>query len=177
MPLTITPLPFGLRDVKLYALDAAEAPGTAVDLPAARTFTFQESEDFEELRGDDALKATHGNGPILNWSLEAGGISLEAAKVLMGGLITESGTTPNQLKTLAKLGTDSRPYFQVKGQIISDSGGDVHAVVYKCKAEGDVGGDFAEGSFFLTGASGRGLPKADNKLWDIIQHETAIAIS
>ncbi len=37
-------LPFGLRDVKVYPIDAAGVVGVAVDLPVARTFSFSEAE-------------------------------------------------------------------------------------------------------------------------------------
>jgi len=148
-----------------------------VDLPNSQTFTFAENEEFNELRGDDKIAATHGSGPSVNWTLAAGGLSFEAYRVLAGGLVTESGVTPNQIKTYAKLGADIRPYFQLKGQVISDSGGDVWAVVYKCKAEGEIGGEFADGAFFITGASGRGIPNGIDKTYDFLQHETATAIT
>jgi hypothetical protein len=179
LPLAANPLPFGLRDVKIAPMVTPEGTtyGTLVDLPAGRTLSFQEAEDSEELRGDDVLVAVHGNGPVVNWDLEGGGISLEAFKVLAGGAITNSGTTPNEKKTLAKLGTDARPYFKIEGQIIGDSGGDLHVVIYKAKVTGDVGGDFTEGGFFLTGASGQGIARSDSKLWDLVQNETAAAIA
>ena len=125
-------MPFGLRDVKLKPVDAGTGvAGTAVDLPVSRTFSFSESEDFEELEGDDITAASHGSGPKVEWELEAGGLSFTAYKTMAGGTITESGTTPAQTKVYSKLATDARPYFQVEGQAISDSGGDVHCVVYR----------------------------------------------
>jgi len=169
-------IPFGLRDVKITPYDAAGTLGTAVDLPAGRTLSFAEAEDSEELRGDDRVVANHGNGPVVNWDLEGGGVSLEAMKVLTGGTITSSGTTPNVKKTLAKLATDVRPYFKIEGQVIGDNGGDLHCVIYKAKAVGDVGGDFTEGGFYLTGASGTGIGDATDKLWDYVHNETAAAI-
>jgi hypothetical protein len=96
---------------------------------------------------------------------------------MYGGTITETGTTPNQKKTFAKVGTDSRPYFQVEGQAISDSGGDFHVLLYKCRATGELSGELADGAFWLTGASGRALPNAAGKLYDMIQNETAVAVT
>lgn len=169
-------LPFGLRDVKVFPIDASGTVGTGVDLPASQTLEFRESEDFEELRGDDVVQAEHGKGPSVTWTLEAGGISLEALVVMSGGTETLSGTTPNQIKKLAKGGTQARPYFQIQGQVISDSGGDFHAVIYKCKCDGDIGGTFADGSFWISALSGKGIPSASDKLYDLIQNETAVAI-
>lgn len=177
-----TALPFGLRDVKFKPISATGTLGAAVDLPVSRTFSFTESEDFETLQGDDATAASHGSGPTVSWELEAGGLNFEAFQVMAGGTITSAGTTPATKKTFSKLTTDARPYFQVEGQAISDSGGDVHCIVYRCKADGDLQGEFGNGAFFLTQASGTGFGDTvgatpTNKLYDFVQNETAIAIS
>lgn len=171
-------IPFGLRDVKLWPLDATgETPGTIQDLPASRTLSFSDTEDFEELRGDDTLITSHGAGPTADWNLESGGISLECYKIMAGGAIVTTGVTPNIKKTYTKLGTDARPFFKAEGQSISDSGGDVHGILYKCKADGELGGEFSEGSFYLTAASGTGFARtSDAKIYEFVHNETAAAI-
>jgi hypothetical protein len=170
-------LPFGLRDVKLWPLDAAGARGTAVDLPASQTFSFKETVSSAQLMGDDIIQASHTYDPVVEWELDAGGYSLAAYTVLAGGTLTSSGTTPAQVSTLSKLVTDQRPYFEVEGQAISDSGGDVHMVVYRCICDGDLDGKFDNGNFAITKATGKGYGRLDNgKLWDLIQNETAAAI-
>lgn len=177
MPLSNT-LPFGLRDVRLYPLTSAGARGTGVDLPVSRTFSFKETVSAEQLMGDDVIQGSHDYDPVVEWELEAGGYSLEAYVILAGGTVTATGTTPAQIKTFSKKTTDARPYFEVEGQAISDSGGDMHAVVYRCKCDGDLDGKFENGSFALTKASGKGYGRLDNqKLYDFIQNETAIAIT
>lgn len=182
MALTVIPLPFGLRDVKLTpytpatgALDTANAQ----DLPYSRVFTFKETEDFEELKGDDKTVGSHGAGPIVEWELEAGGISLEAYKLIAGGAVATTGVAPSQIKTYTKKNTDSRPYFQVEGQAISDSGGDLHCIVYRCKADGDLEGSFENGQFMVTKCKGKGYgdPVLSDKLYEFVQNETATAIS
>lgn len=178
MPLTTVPLPFGLRDVKLFPIASGDTLGTAVDLPNSRTFSFSETADSAELRGDDGVTAVHDSAPTVNWDLESGGLPLEAIKVMYGGYIKESGVTPNIIKTYQKADTDARAYFAAVGQAISDSGGDVHMVVYKCKATGDLSGSLADQNFWLTGASGRGIARTtDRVVWEFIQHETAVAVS
>jgi hypothetical protein len=175
--LDILALPFGLRDVKIFPL-TGEVAGPGIDFPNARTLSYSETEDFEELRGDDGLQAIHGNGATMDWDLEGGGLPLEAVRALYGGTITETGTTPNQVKTYSKADTDARPYVKIIGQAYSDSGGDVHGVLYRAKATGELSGEMADGSFWMTGASGRALPRAsDRKVYDFVQHETATAIA
>ena len=179
MALVTTPLPYGLRDVKLTAytdLAGTVLAATSVDLPNARTLSFSDSEDFEELRGDDRVVATHGNGPAVEWELESGGLPYEAFKIMGGGTISESGTTPSQVKKIVKKATDQRPYFRIEGQAISDSGGDVHVILHRCKATGELAGEFSDGSFFLTSASGVALavPSGDDAdvIYEFVQNET-----
>jgi hypothetical protein len=183
MPLTVIPLPYGLRDVKVtpYTDASATTLGTGVDLPNARTFSFSEAEEFSELRGDDKLVSTRGRGSSVEWDLEAGGLSLEALKVMTGGTITTSGTTPSQVKTFSKKTTDTRPYFRVEGQIISDSGGDIHCVLPRCRVTGNIEGEFADGEFFLTSGSGVALGSnavgKEDVLYEFVQNETTATIA
>lgn len=174
-----TALPYGIRDIKLTAFtDAAGTvlATTSVDLPNARTLSFSDTEDFNELRGDDRVVASHGNGSAVSWDLESGGLSFEAFKTMSGGTIVESGTGTTAKRVYSKKVTDQRPYFRVEGQAISDSGGDLHTVIFRCKATGELSGEFKDGEFYLTAASGVGIapvsgPDAD-KLYDFVQNAT-----
>ena len=183
MALAAYALPFGLRDVRLtpIAADGTATVASKQDLPASRTFSFSEAEDFEALQGDDITVGSHGKGPLVEWSLEGGGISIAAWKVLAGGAAVASGVTPAAKNTYTKLVTDARPYFQAEGQAISDSGGDFHAIVYRCKADGNLEGSMENGSFLLTAASGKGYGETaqavpTNKLYEFVHNETAVAI-
>lgn len=175
-------LPYGLRDVQLTPLGPdGKTPGTKVDLPVSRTFSFSETESYEELDGDDAPQATHGAGPVVEWSLEGGGISLEAWAVLAGGTVTTTGITPAQIKSYSKHTSDVRPYFKAEGQSISDSGGDFHQRVYRCKADGSLEGEQAYGAFWLSKASGKGYGSLETgslgSLYDFVQNETITPIA
>lgn len=173
-------LPFGLYDVGLKAYPpGGGAAGANVDLPGARTFGFTEAEEFEELRGDNGLMAVRGKGSVINWSLESGGISLAAHAILAGGTVTSTGTTPAQIVKFAKKSKDVRPYFKAEGQAMSDSAGDFHGIVYRNRSQGDVGGEMADGAWWLSSASGIGLPDlvVPDALYDFVFNETAVAIA
>ena len=184
MPLDTIPLPYGLRDVKITPYTDAAATtlaSTSLDIPNSRTMTFSEAEDFEELRGDDGVVTTRGKGPGVDWELEGGGVSLEIVQATYGGTITTTGVSPNQVKKFRKLGTDTRPFFKAEGQAISDSGGDFHNILYRCRSTGELTGTMADGAFWLMGASGRALPSnASTELgaiYDWVQNETATPIT
>ncbi len=181
-----TALPFGLRDIKLVPYTDATATVMAedmVDLPYARTLSFTESEDFEDLRGDDQLVTSHGSGPWVEWELESGGISLEAYAVMSGGVVTTTGTGSTLAKRYRKKVTDVKPYFAVIGQSISDSGGDLHCIIYRAKITDNLEGEVADQSFFLTAGSGKGYgswrtdPVGEyGTVFDFVQHAQLTAI-
>lgn len=183
MALDTIPLPFGLRQVRLtpYTDAAATTLGSPVTLPNSRVLSFAEAEEFEDLRGDDSLVASHGSGANVEWELEGGGVSFEAVAVMYGGVVQTTGVTPNQIKTLTKyVGTtaaqSSRPYFKIMGRSISDSGGDFWAVIYRAKATDNLEGEMSDGTFFLTNASGLGYKSMEastlNRVWQWVQNET-----
>lgn len=178
-----TALPYGLRDIKLTRYTDASGSvldAASIDLPNAQTLSFSESEEFTELRGDDRVVAIRGQGSIVEWELGAGGMDFRAWEILTGGVVILTGIAPNRRWTLRKRATDARPYFRVEGRIISESGGDIHCVIYRCRANDTVEGEFSDGEFFVTSASGQGLPMLDEAfdlLYEMQLNETAVATS
>jgi hypothetical protein len=170
-------LPYGLRDIKIAPIDPSDGSiGTMVDLPNAQTMSFNETEEYQELRGDDKVVAKRGNGPTVEWDLESGGISLEAYVIMNGGEIVTSGVTPNVKKTYTKKSTDARPDFWAEGQAMSENGGDFHQVLKRCKADGGIEGEMADGEFWITSASGTAIGDINDDLYDFVDNETAVAI-
>jgi hypothetical protein len=183
-------LPYGLRDVKLiqYPSLAADTFGsTLVDLPVARTMSFNETEEYEDLRGDDALQTSHGNGAQVEWEIESGGLSFAAHGVLSGATVIESGISPNQVKRLRKKSTDQRPFFTAIGMSISDNGGDFQGLIWRARATGNLEHELADGQFLIPTASGIGFPckvsgmvggvEVLDSVYDFIQRETIGAIA
>lgn len=189
MALNTIPLPYGLRDVKITPytdLTRTVLAGASIDLPNAQTFTFTENEDYEDLRGDDQLQTSHGKGPVVNWDLENGGLSFEAYAAIAGGTVGTTGVTPNQVKTFTKptIGTAAvRPFFKVEGQAFSDSGGDVHGIVWAARATGDIKAEMKDGTFMIPATSGKGFGSklltgpALNSLYDWVQNEAAAGVA
>lgn len=181
MALATTPYPFGMRQIWLYPISAAGVVGTGVNLPAERTMSFTEAEEFVPLRGGDKTITSRGTGASVEWELEGGGISLEAWKVMAGGTIAETGVTPNQQKGYRKKANDARPFFKAAGRAISDSGGDFTCVLYRCRATGDLEGQMNDSEWWVTSASGEAFPSQEaavaDALYDFIQSETEIPLT
>ena len=171
MPLTSDTKPFGLRQITLVPLPS----GTAVALSAAQTLSFEEALTSGELRGNDATKAIAAYTDKVNWSLEAGGLSLEAIKVLTGRTITASGTTPNQKNTVLARAGDTMPYFKIYGKIVNDDGSDIHCLIYKAKLTGGLTGEWKDGEFYIQSAEGVAIDDG-SKLYELVHNETATTV-
>ncbi len=177
MSLDTISLPYGMRQISITPYDGVGGTlGTSVAFPNPRTLSFEENEDYEELRGGDRVVANRGKGPTVSWEIEGGGISLEAYAAINGGTVTVSGVTPDQVKTYNKKTTDQRNRFKVEGRALSESGGDFHPVIYNAKATDGVSGELGDGAFWLTGASGTGIGDTNDDLYDFVQNETAVEI-
>jgi len=172
------PYPYGLRQLMLTPYVDAQGTvlaNTSYPMPVAMTMGFSETEQFDELRGDDVLVAVHGRGPQVDWSLEAGGIPIKAWSIVSGGMVLEEGVTPNRKVRLRKSADHQRPYFRADGRSVSDSGGNVVGRIYRCKANGRIQGDRRGGAFMTSAIDGVGLPlvgDAGRWLYEWIQNET-----
>lgn len=180
MAITVKPIPYGLRDVKVATLDATGTKGSLVDLPNAQTMEFNETTNTQTLRGDDKVVARRTTLEEVEWTLEAGGMSIEAGVVMVGGTVAETGTTPNQKKTWTRLGTDAYPDFYAVGQAMSETGGDLHLALFRCKAN-EFSGTFQDQEFWVTHMAGTGIGSLNvtdvDKVWAFIQNETATAVA
>jgi len=162
--------PFGLRGIKLVNL----AGDAAVDLPAAMTLGFKPRLVSGEMRGNDIVQALVAIEDAVEWSLEAGGISLEAWALMTGRTVDESGTTPNRTNTLNIAGGTVYPYFKIYGKSVGENAtDDIHVKLYKCKLTEPLDGNFSDGEFYVTSCSGLALPDGVNGVADIVQNETA----
>lgn len=177
------PYPYGIRQIMLTPYTDAQGTilaNVSYPLPVAMTMGFSETEQFDELRGDDVLVAVHGRGAQVDWSLEAGGLPIKAWSIISGAIVLEEGVTPNRRVRLRKSADHVRPYFRTDGRVISESGGNVVARIYRCKANGRLQADFRGGAFQTSNIDGVGLPllgDAGRWLYEIIQNETDSPLS
>jgi hypothetical protein len=183
-------LPYGLRDVQLLPypdLTATSFGLSLVDVPVSRTFSFNEEEDYDELRGDDTLITSHGQGPTVAWELEYGGISFAAYAAMAGGVVVSTGITPNQVNRYRKLITDQRPFFVAIGRSVNDNGGDFQGIVWRARATGNIEAELGDGEFLIPSISGTGFgcnvsglvnaSQINGAVYDFIQRETAGVIT
>ena len=109
-------IPFGIEDLKVYVLDAADAPGTAVDVPGIRGFTYTEESESDEWEGDNQVIAVARQPTALTGTVELGILKAAVFAAFIGGTATTSGTTPNQITTLESAADKGTQYVQIVGQ-------------------------------------------------------------
>lgn len=124
-------IPRGLEDLKVAVL-TADTPGSSVDVPGARSLTWNVESDSDDLEGDNAVIATVRNPKSLTGSVEIGRINLAALAAMAGGTVGTSGTTPNVIQTLNESSASATVYFQATGQAPSqDSSGSAYRALLK----------------------------------------------
>lgn len=162
---------YGLRDIKLTSLNGA----TQLDLNAAQTLTWSESVVSDELRGDDVIKATVGYVEGIEFSIEAGGISLEAYAFITGETAVTAGTTPNRTQRVVRTGAKNFPYIKIYGRAIGDGNDGVHVLLRKVKVT-SLEGNLTNQEFYITKCSGMGIADDSNELYEIVMNETDAAL-
>jgi len=165
--------PFGLRDVKLTNL----AGTSQVDLPVGRILSFKERVKSGELSGDDQIAAVVAISEAVEWSLEAGGISLEAYALMTGRSVSTASSSPTETTTLTGDSQEAFPYFKIYGKSVDeDAASDIHCKIYKAKIMEALEGEFADGEFVVSKCSGIGIDDGSNGVFDFVQNETAAAL-
>lgn len=158
---------FGLNQIKLTDMTGA----TVVTLPAALELGFEEIVISAEFPGNDELQGVVTQPQGIKGKFSQGGFPLEAYALMTGHTLTPSGTTPNQVGTLAG-DSSTFPYFKIYGKSVGDDGDDLHIKIFKAKLTASPKGTFKRGEFFSLETEFTGV-KVAGKAFDVIANETA----
>jgi hypothetical protein len=186
MPLSHVSKIFAVSDCKIAKLTADPAGGsatyaTAIDVPGIKEMTLSGSVESKELRGDNVqLDVTTVPGG-LTVAVSHAKLSLDVLAVLLGGTVTDSGTTPAMKAAYVEALGNTMNYFRVEGLTPSNGadsiGGDLHFTLHKCilSSYPDLG--FAEEDYRIVSfeASAVYLNATGNKRMTIDINETAVA--
>jgi hypothetical protein len=131
-------IPRGLGDLKVYVLDAAGAPGSAVDVTGAQSLEWSVESDSDELRGDNQAIALVRNPKTVAGTIRIAKINLTAMAAMIGGTVATSGTAPNEIQSLEEASAAPARYFQIVGQTGSqDTNGSAYRItIYKALVVG-----------------------------------------
>lgn len=104
----------GLADLQVAPLEAGDVAGTWVDVPGARSLSFNTESDSDELEGDNQIIAKVRNAPSLTGSIEIGRINLAALAVMLGGEVETDGTSG--VTRLDQSATVDMSFYSIAGQ-------------------------------------------------------------
>lgn len=143
MPISHSTVIFDVNDCWVYPLltDVAGASptyGAGKDVPGIAEVGVDPNIVTAELKGDARIIATKGRTDRLSFSATYGKLAGDVLAVILGGTVTDAGTTPNQTSTMRLKSPAALPYFKVEFQIqdVDEGLGDLKVVLYKCKLTG-----------------------------------------
>ncbi|MGQ5576074.1 phage tail protein [Streptomyces sp. ECR3.8] len=182
------------RVTKLYAVeDAKIAPlladpeggepsyGAGIDVPGIKSMEISGDVEVKELRGDNRLLDSDSSLTNVTVAFPHAKLSLDVLAALLGGDVTDGGTTPAQSSTW-DLNSDAKPLpFKLVGKTPTGGadqiGGDVHFTLWKCVLSSFPGLGLAEEDYRTIENEARAVPLISTGKWISVQiNETALAI-
>lgn len=169
---------FGLNDAKIAVWNGDGTYGTAVDVPSVQQVSVVLQFSSAQLTGDDKITATASRAIGGTATVRWGSISLAVLEVMLGGSITSSIASPNNVRNFRVPGGGAAQYFGLVGRALADDGQDTHVFLPQCKITGDLPiASMAYGEFTIPEAP---LTLVADETWgvlNIVMHETAAVIA
>lgn len=178
---------FATEDAKIAKLTADPTGGsatyaTALDVPGIQSIAISGDIDGKELRGDNALLDKFSKLTNISVEVAYAKLSLDVLPVILGGAVTDSGTTPNQVATYELLGSSTFNYFKLEAKTPAGGAdtltGDVHFVLPKLMLSEfpEIGTE--EEDYKTISFTADAIPLAATGRWlAIVANETAAAIT
>lgn len=176
---------YAVKDAKLTPMTADPAGGTAtygtaIDVPGIKSVAIGGRVKTVELHGDHTLLDSDNVLEVITVTFNYAKESMALRAAALGGTVTDTGTTPNQIAKWRLLATDAMfPYFKFEASPAGvDLGiGDGHIVLYKCKINDFPQLGLAEDDYQTFSVPGFAIPRQADNVWiDVILNETASAI-
>lgn len=185
MPLSHVTKLFAVKDAKVYPLLTDPAGGSAtygsgLDVPGIKSLELSGDIETKDLRGDNQLLDSDSVLMNVNLKVSHAKLSLDVQAALLGGAVSDSGTTPNQKASWSLAGATKLGVFKIEAINVSADPvlGNVRMVFHKCRLASYPGGGFVEEDYAIPQFDVRTLPLISNDKWiDVEINETAAVLS
>jgi hypothetical protein len=179
---------YNLDDSKLFPLTAdpsggSPSYGTGIDIPGIQSHTAQAEVINAELKGDAKMLDIYSKVEKFSGSVKHGVMSFDALETLLGGTVSETGTSPNERKSFKMTGASLPGYFKLETQIKyvggeeCGLGADFHVVLYKVKVTG-LSVEYANESHASVSFDYMAIPlNSNDEMVEFVKNETAVAIN
>jgi hypothetical protein len=188
MPISRVTKVYAIQDAKIAPLTADPAAGSPtygalIDVPGIKTFEISGDVEVKTLRGDNTKLATNSTITNIQVAITHAKLSLDVLVAILGGTVTDSGTTPAQKSVWGLTGANATmPPFKLEGVTppngVDIVGGDMHVVMHKLSLSAFPDLGFAEEDYRIASFTADADPLLSNNKWiDIVLNETAAAIA
>lgn len=188
MPISRISKLYSVQDAKISPLTAdpaggAAVYGTALDVPGIQEMAITGEVEVKTLRGDNVKLATNAAISNIQVAVTHAKVSLDVLAAIVGGAVTDSGTTPAQ-KSVWDLSANNAnlPPFKLEGVTppngVDIVGGDLHWILHNLtlSAFPDLG--FANEDFRVISFTADASPLLSTGKWiSAVLNETAVAIA
>ncbi len=188
MPLSRVTKLYSVQDAKIAPLTADPSTGTPtygtpLDVPGIQTMEISGDVEVKTLRGDNIKLDSNSTISNIQVQVTHAKLSLDVLAAILGGTVTDSGTTPAQKSVWDLTSTTATlPPFKLEGVTppngVDIVGGDLHWVLHKLtlSAFPDLG--FAQEDYRVVSFTADASPLISNGKWiSATINETAAAIS
>jgi hypothetical protein len=177
---------YAVEDAKIAPLLAdpeggAPSYGAGIDVPGIKSMEISGDVEVKELRGDNRLLDSDSSLTNVTVAFPHAKLSLDVLAALLGGDVTDAGTTPAQ-STTWDLDSGAKPLpFKLVGKTPAGGsdqiGGDVHFTLWKCVLSSFPGLGLAEEDYRTIENEARAVPLISTGKWiSVTINETALAI-
>lgn len=187
MPLSRVTKLYSVQDAKISPLLTDPAGGSAtygtpIDVPGIQTMEISGDVETKSLRGDNGLLATNSVVSNIQVAVNYAKLSLDVLVAIVGGVVTDSGTTPAQTSTW-DLGqaTATLPPFKLEGVTPAGGtdiiGGDLHWVLHRLNLSAFPALGFSQEDYRIASFSANASPLVSTGEWiTAVINETAVPI-
>jgi hypothetical protein len=187
MPISRVTKLYSVQDAKISLLTADPAGGsptygTPIDVPGIQTMEISGSIEIKRLRGDNGPLASNSSITDVSVAVNHAKLSLDVLAAIVGGAVTDSGTTPAQTSTWDLSADDATlPPFKLEGVTppngVDIVGGDLHWVLWKCTLSAFPNLGFSQEDFRIASFSAAADPLLSTGKWiSAVINETAVPI-
>jgi len=182
---------YAIQDMRIAKMTADPTGGAAtyaasLDVIGVKKLVVTGQVQSKQLRGDNTLLDVETSLLGMSAVVDYAKFNSDVLNILLGGAVTDSGVTPNQISTFRLLGgapplAPSQPNFfkiEAKAVDVDYLAGDCHIVLYKCKLDTFPALGFNEEDYELFNFGVVCAPRVSDGFWlDVVYNETAVAIA
>jgi hypothetical protein len=178
-------IPFGIREIQVAPWTSG-ALGSWIDVPGM-TMTVRGIITSNMRRANDQIIGVHREITHGEFEIEPGSYPLDAINTLYSGTLTDTGVSPNRVRTLVTSVADALGAFSVRGRAVAGQtpttilagtqGGDLWLQAWLCLTTSNKEVTLQGENWLASTISGIILEHPTYGLFQEIQHETAQALS